>query len=109
MMGYFCKTCHEYQYTSISKEHACPPAFLVWCRDNHGVEEEGDRIHAYDHSAAAEKWAECDDHDSADYSIVRGSPATVRVRATTGDAGEKWFEVSGESLPSYSARETEPK
>lgn len=55
--------------------------------------------------AAAVKWAERDDADSADYLIVRGNDATVLVAEDRDGAPEQRFTVSGESCPVYRARQ----
>lgn len=60
-------------------------------------------------SWAVEDWAERDDADSADYAIVAGDRPRVCVRQVD-DAGKpigrvRLFEVTGESVPSYSAQE----
>jgi hypothetical protein len=55
--------------------------------------------------AAARTWAERDDADSADYSIVRGNEATVLVAEDREGAKEECFVVSGESCPVYRARQ----
>lgn len=102
-MGHYCK-CGEYVFLPGGSGHKCPPVFFVW-NDTYGPDDDGARVHAHDHESAAEKWAEHDDFDSAEYSIVGGSPATVRVRPETNAADEKWFKVRGEAEPQYYADE----
>ena len=96
-----CRTCG--QWMMFPDTHRCPPLFHVI--DPHGY---GDAdpweyaapIYARDAEAAAEKWA--DQHDcEGDYTIIRGSPATVHVRDAEG-AVTRWI-VSGESVPEYTA------
>lgn len=78
--------------------------YLVW-RPEYGQEpEDGTVVDAYDANSAACKWAERDDAESADYLIVRGSDATVKVRAVNKPTDEWEMIVSGESVPSYRAR-----
>jgi hypothetical protein len=78
--------------------------YLVW-RPEYGQEpEDGTVVDAYDANAAACKWAERYDAEGADYLIVRGSDATVKVRAVNKPADEWEMIVSGESVPSYRAR-----
>jgi hypothetical protein len=106
-MSGFCKICDEYVYECHGGKHAhvCPPTFLVWQDGCHGANDDGDKVYALDHKTAAEKWAEQDDSDSAEYAIVHGNPATVRVRVEADACDEKWFRVEGEAVPSYSAHE----
>ena len=65
--------------------------------------EEAGRVRATDHASAAEVWAQQDDADSVDYTIVKGEPA--RVRVTDEDGCAKEFVVSGEAVPVYHARQ----
>jgi hypothetical protein len=60
---------------------------------------------AYDHESAAEKWAE--DYDNGgDYTIVGQRDEPV-VKVEGPDGSIKFFKVSGEAVPLYSAREVE--
>lgn len=77
--------------------------FLVWRPENGQDEEDGKTINAYDAEDAVEFWAKWYDQAGADYLIVSGQPATVKVRDLDSDAVSVWI-VSGESVPSYSAR-----
>lgn len=78
--------------------------YLVW-RPEYGQEpEDGTVVDAYDANAAACKWAERYDAEGADYLIVRGADATVRVRAVNKPSDGWELIVSGESVPSYRAR-----
>lgn len=66
-------------------------------------ESEARVVAAHDAEEAAEKWASAYDGEG-DYTIVRGSEATVLVRALgVGDAPVQVFFVEGESVPRYSA------
>lgn len=77
----------------------------VWCPER--GQEKGDNRMVVSHSAeaAARAWAERDDAESADYSIVGGNEATVMVAEDRDGAPEQCFVVSGESCPVYRARE----
>ena len=77
----------------------------VWCPDRGQDKEDGMRIVATYAEAAAVKWAERDDAESADYMIVRGNDATVLVAEDRDGAPEQSFTVSGESCPVYRARQ----
>lgn len=74
--------------------HRCDPFFSVWCPDHGETEDDAEEFRAMGHSNAAEKWAEWSDRTSADYTIVRGSDATVHVR---GRGQTRTFVVSGEA------------
>jgi hypothetical protein len=96
-----CKACGAYCVDAAL--HKCPPMWLVWQPDDGATEDDARKIHARTPAEAAERWAEWDDYNSAEYSIVGGSDATVCVRRA--DGGEALlFVVSGESVPSYSAK-----
>lgn len=96
-----CSTCGEYGWV---KTHKCPPRFLVWCPEYGEDAEDGDVIYARDHELAAERWAERSDADSAEYSIVSGTPVTVHVVTEDGDpANAQRFFIEGESQPVYHA------
>ena len=77
----------------------------VWCPERDQCKEDGKRVVATYAEAAAVKWAERDDADSADYSIVGGNDATVMVAEDRDGAPEQRFTVSGESCPVYRARQ----
>jgi hypothetical protein len=78
------------------------PKFMVWSPDQGSTEADAREIEAFDASSAAEEWADRDDCESAEYQIVRGSNAKVCVRD-----GERvrTFDVSGETVALYAARE----
>ena len=82
--------------------------YVVWCPENgedgpdDGMEVTGVR----DHADAAEAWAQSQDWHGADYLIVGGKiTPTVHVMGPTGEVQR--FEVSGEAVPSYRARQLE--
>lgn len=76
--------------------------FEVW--PNGCAPEDGMTIpHARDHEDAAAQYGERSDCESADYTIVGGTPEVVSVRAL--NSGEvQIFAVSGETVNHYSAR-----
>jgi hypothetical protein len=98
-----CPTCSEWAWT---KRHRCKPVWLVFTEDRHEDWDEADRVYATDAQEAAEKWAEQDDCDSAEYSIVAGTDAAVQVRRLDEpDTDPVWWVVSGESVPQYHGNE----
>ena len=80
--------------------------YLVWCHDQTDDPEDGVTIEASDPVAAAELWAEQDDRESAEYWIVGGNEADVTVKDTN-DGTETRFIVTGEDIPSYSAKKSQ--
>lgn len=102
-----CTQCNQSLWTSYDeKYHWCKPLFRVWCEEQGDTEDDARDVHALTHEDAAEEWAEQSDLDSAEYSIVKGGDVTVHVRRV-GEDSHKTFVVSGEAVPSYSAREEE--
>ena len=98
-----CPTCQEYAWL---KTHKCSPIWLVFTEDRHEDWDEADRVYANSPREAAEKWAEDDDCESAEYSIVAGTAAAVQVRRLDEpDTDPVWWTVSGESFPTYRATE----
>lgn len=99
-----CSACGEFGFI---KGHTCPPTWDVYC-PAHGEDEDDARIfYAHSASEAAEKWAKRSDHESAEYSIARGDEEAVcRVRRVGAEEWEE-YEVSGETVPRYSAYKKE--
>jgi hypothetical protein len=98
-----CETCGKYIFKGLSgrhEGHRCPPFFYVWNPD-HSDGNDTRKTFASDAEDAVEEWAERDDADSAEYSIVGGEDAEVCVKDGAGNV-TRW-RVSGESMPSYSA------
>lgn len=95
----FCKKCGE--WCMYEDSHNCPPIFEVQHLGYH-CDDEWEEIRAIDEKEAAEKWAEKDDIDSAEYSIVSGSPAEVNVRKK-GETTYTSYTVTGEGVPTYYA------
>lgn len=90
-----CGTCGEYDFT---KRHKCDPCWLVLNADE---PDEWTTIYARDAQHAGEKWADREDCDSAEYSIVAGTPATVFVKPEIGTDDPVLFVVRGEAVPVY--------
>lgn len=76
--------------------------FKAWSPDSGSTEEDAREVRAFSAEQAAEIWAEFEDSYSADYNIVRGTPANVCVR--DGEKVRK-FIVVGETVAQYRARE----
>ena len=53
---------------------------------------------------AAEKWAYLEDVESVDFTIVKGQPEDVVVKA--GNGQRFYFTVSGQPVPKYTAKPT---
>lgn len=77
--------------------------YVVWNPSNGQTQEDGRHIDAHCARSAVEQWAQHDDAESADYTIVAGSPAEVMVSDCDGGEPER-YSVSGESVPEYRAR-----
>jgi len=104
-----CRECGKhFFFASDAQSHRCLPQWHVWEDDGEG-REWATVVRAHDAQAAAEQWAEQEDQNSADYDIVsqREIP-TVRVAPVDGEGGVadiRYFVVSGQSVPEYTARE----
>jgi hypothetical protein len=95
-----CPTCNAAVYEW--RDHRCPPKWRVGIEGYHGEDvDEFGTVYAYTPEGAAEK--EVDSYDcSGDYTVVGGSPVNVTV---IGIDGRRYrYEVTGEAVPSYSAR-----
>lgn len=79
-------------------------AYRVWCPDRGADKEDGLFIRSYSPEGAATAWAEWDDAQSADYTIVGGTPVDVLVAEDRDGAPEHRFTVTGEPHPTYRAR-----
>jgi len=79
-------------------------AYRVWNPDRGATKDDGLFVRSYDPEGAAKAWAEWDDANTAEYSIVSGNDATVVVAEDCDGAPEHRFTVSGESCPVYRAR-----
>jgi len=78
--------------------------WLVWEVGGGRDEEDAREVLARDAEEAAEDYAEESDSDSADYTVLKGSPLTVCVRAAHDGAPVERFVVTGEAVPEYTAR-----
>ena len=96
----WCSVCGNFLYSS---GHKCPPKWLVWDAEDES-ESDARVIYAINPDDAAELWAERDDSDSAEYSIVSGHKVTVFVKDPQLNT-MKQFSVTGESVPEYHASE----
>lgn len=76
--------------------------YLVWCPDMGDEREDACEIEAYDAESAAGEWAQEEDWNSAEYSIVSGRETPV-VYVAEGDGPVQAFRVSGEAVPTYYA------
>lgn len=94
-----CRRCGEFGY---AKSHTCSPIWLVYNPDDGGPED-ARKIHATCGGEAAEKWAEVDDAESADFHIAHGASVVVLARLADSDDAWERYSVSGESVPSYTA------
>ena len=83
------------------------PVWRVWVPDRGETEDDAHEIEASDAEQAAEDFAEWDDMRSADYLFVRGNEAVVHVQGKESGSPVCRFRVSGEAVPSYTARELE--
>lgn len=94
----------------IRKYHTCQLVWLVAIVE--GEEQPADddysEVRAPDEAEAAEKGAEEDDSNSAEYSILKYFDAqyVAWVKAAA-DAKHKRFKITGESVPQYYAEEIE--
>ena len=77
--------------------------FLVWCPDMGSEREDACEIEAIDAESAAQDWAEGEDCNSAEYSIVSGRQTPVVYVAELNKPAQM-FVVSGEAVPAYYAR-----
>ena len=77
--------------------------YIVWRPDYGQTQEDGRHIDATDSERACHLWAQREDSESADYSIVSGTPAEVLVMLAEEGAPVEAFTVYGESMPHYRA------
>ncbi len=98
-----CKTCGEF---IIWDNHKCQPKFFCWVAhiDGSNYMEQGDAwtVHAFDHEAAAVKFAEQWDWQDCEPLMLNASGF---VCATSMDGETKTFMIEGEMVPSYHGRE----
>lgn len=96
-MNDICKTCGRWMM--FPSPHKCAPAWE--CAREDGFEYGIRKIYGVDEEDAAEKFAERDDANSAEYPEDR----IVLVRPASRDGPVKKFNVTLESTPVYSAHE----
>ncbi len=75
--------------------------YIVWCPDLGQTREDGKVFEAADAEAAAVAWAEWNDRESAEYDIVSGTPATVKVGLALGFESPATFTVYWAADPEY--------
>lgn len=101
-----CPKCAEWVF---SKYHKCKPVWLVAIVE--GEEQPADddycEVRASDEAEAAEKGAEEDDSNSAEYSVLKGHGDYAAWVKAAADAKPKRFKVTGEAVPQYHAEEIE--
>ncbi len=95
----FCKICSNHYFER--QTHKCPPIYEVCCPEMYS-EDEWECVREHDAEEAAKKWAEEDDWNTAEYTIVGGEEVEVWVRLKGKEKILK-FVVTGESLPNYYA------
>lgn len=79
---------------------------MVWCPEEGAEGPDDGRTfrNMEDHEEAALAWAQREDWSSAEYRIVSGKATpTVCVQSETGEVQR--FQVSGEAVPHYSAKQ----
>jgi len=86
-----CEKCETCGYFGDTMNHRCPPKFSVY-GEAEGPDEAVD-VYAYSASVAVEKWAEDNDPDMFECSIVSGGDELVFVSRDGGPAS--MFIVSG--------------
>lgn len=78
--------------------------YKVWCEEHGQDVDNACEVKARDPREAAERWARDADAHSADYTIIGGTPATVKVKLVSiDDAPVAEFIVFGETVAHYSA------
>ncbi len=98
-----CPICSDWAWM---ERHRCAPIWLVLDPEQSGEWEDAVKVYATDPEQAAEKWAQDEDVESGEYSIVGGTDMAVQVRRLDEpDAAPVWWVVTGESIPTYRASE----
>ena len=101
-----CPTCEEWVFSTY---HRCNPVWLVAIVEDEEQPADDDysEVRAADAEEAAEKGAEEDDSNSAEYGILKGWNDYVAWVKAAADAKPKRFKVTGEAVPQYHAEEIE--
>lgn len=108
-----CSTCDQWLYSA--RAHRCPPSWLVWCPEDGETFEDAARIWASDAEEAAAEFVESSESNACEYPCLGGGESWVHVvpgRITADELAQATvllFCVTGESVPSYSARLKEPR
>lgn len=97
-----CRTCGGWDPPLFGGAHVCPPTWLVWRDEDGCLQEDADEVCATSAESAVEKWADENDGPN-DSEIIRGNECAVLVCLAQGGPTER-FIVSGEVVPSYTAR-----
>ena len=92
-----CPKCKRYFFT---KKCTCRPYYATIIN----YDDEAIRVYADSEEEAAEKRAE--EYDEGEYDLLGGGTLTIKITYPLTDK-EKFFEVSGEALPTYHAVELE--
>lgn len=107
----WCKHCGQFNLNLFGDgQHVCPPRWRCWSPTYDQQCHEGARpVFAHDAQAAAARWAELEEQQSADYPIAAGSVVLVCVQADSDhahkEAGRRvqLFVVEGCAEPVYQA------
>lgn len=79
------------------------PIFKVWWPEQGQTQDDATEVKAFDHEDAASRWADWYDNHSAEYAIVGGHRASVKVIGE-GDAEAKALVVIGYQTRQYTTR-----
>lgn len=96
----WCEPCNTYHW----RDEKCMPLWAVWCPDYDQAQSDAKHVAGKTAAHAAERWAEKDDA-GGDYDIIGGCPAVVMVAPTNEEGPVLQFRVSGESVPTYRAKQ----
>lgn len=101
-----CLTCKEWVF---SQYHTCQLLWLVAIveGDEQPADDDYCEVRAADEEEAAERGAEEDDSNSAEYSVLKGHGDYVAWVKAAADAKPKRYRVTGEAVPQYHAEEIE--
>lgn len=80
------------------------PMFVVWSPEEDQTQDDGERIRALDAQHAAELWADKAGRVSCEFLLLSGETITVCVFNEKTKEITRW-QVSGEAIPHYNARE----
>lgn len=101
----YCGDCKSYHFDG----EACYPLWIVWSPEEGPEEDVAVEVRSIAAQTAAARWAEESDGEG-DYAIMSGKPTVVHVRQKAGDDQRTYrFNVTGESVPEYTADEINPE